>query len=214
MQAHQIAVTRTAHYCTLGEAGPETEYWIMACHGYGQLAKNFIRKFESIQQDNLFVLAPEGLSRFYWKDFTGDVGASWMTREDRLDEIADFCNMLQQLYTAYRAKMPNAKLILFGFSQGCATQMRWAMRDFPDFDRMVMWAGAIPDDLNYHQEPGFWTNRPIDFICGDKDHFLTPEMVEKHRKLLEFKQLKVNETWFEGGHEVDREVLKTWFAGL
>jgi hypothetical protein len=61
----------------------------LVTHGYGQLAKTFIRRFEPIMDAQTLVVAPEGLSRFYWGGFDGPVVASWMTREDRLDEIAD-----------------------------------------------------------------------------------------------------------------------------
>ena len=41
---HYIKVENTAHYVSLGELNRGTkEIWIV-CHGYGQLAKFFIRK--------------------------------------------------------------------------------------------------------------------------------------------------------------------------
>ena len=79
MQIHSISVPKTAHYCTLGEPGPHIKYFWICCHGYGQLAKRFIRKFERIHQEDTLVVAPEGFSRFYWKDFTGDVVATHMS---------------------------------------------------------------------------------------------------------------------------------------
>ena len=35
-------------------------------------------------------MAPEGLSRFYLEGFSGKVGATWMTREDRLNDIDNY----------------------------------------------------------------------------------------------------------------------------
>jgi len=48
MRKHSIKIEKTAYYYSIGELNNETnEIWI-ACHGYGQLAKYFIKKFECI----------------------------------------------------------------------------------------------------------------------------------------------------------------------
>ncbi|MEN0004839.1 MAG: phospholipase, partial [Bacteroidota bacterium] len=73
---HSIPVTRTAHYATQGQVGPHIRYLCIACHGYGQLAARFIRKFDVVDRADTFVIAPEGLSRFYWGGVTGNVVAS------------------------------------------------------------------------------------------------------------------------------------------
>src|ERR1051325_10016453 len=46
------------------------------------------------------LVAPEGLSRFYLSERATErrVGASWMTREDRLAEIADYLGYLDAVY--------------------------------------------------------------------------------------------------------------------
>ena len=44
MKEHSIKIEKTAYYYSIGELNNETnEIWI-ACHGYGQLAKYFIKK--------------------------------------------------------------------------------------------------------------------------------------------------------------------------
>src|SRR5690349_9508611 len=92
-QEHHVTVERTARYYTLGdEANKNKELWIVL-HGYRNLARNFIEWFSPIAA-NAFIVAPEALSRFYTKgsggpDSPSTVGASWMTREDRLNEIQD-----------------------------------------------------------------------------------------------------------------------------
>src|SRR2546425_7420836 len=92
MQEHHLPVTRTARYFTLGESSPGVgEVWFV-CHGYGQLAGRFLRHFEPLADGTRLVVAPEALSRFYLEDTTvpakeRKVGATWMTRENRLSEI-------------------------------------------------------------------------------------------------------------------------------
>ncbi len=211
---HTITVPRTAHYSTIGEAGAHTCYFWIVCHGYGQLARNFIRPFQAIAAEDTFILAPEGLSRFYWGGFTGEPAASWMTREGRLHEIADYSNYLTTLYDLFLARMPaDVRIILLGFSQGCATQMRWVMRTFPVFHHLIFWAGSIPEDLDYRPRLGYFSDKGLHFVYGDQDQFITPERVAQQRELIRASGLQLQEHTFEGKHTVEEEPLRR-IAGL
>ena len=88
---HHLPVSRTARYYTLGDPGPGTRQVWVVCHGYGQLASRFLEKLRALDDGTRYLVAPEGLSRFYLSESPAErrVGASWMTREDRLAEIAD-----------------------------------------------------------------------------------------------------------------------------
>lgn len=206
---HTITVPRTAHYSTLGHAGPGTRYFWIACHGYGQLASKFIRPFEAIAADDTFILAPEGLSRFYWGGFAGEPAASWMTREGRLHEIADYSNYLTTLYDLFLAQMPaRVHIILLGFSQGCATQMRWVMRAFPAFHHLIFWAGSIPEDLDYRPRLGYFSDKGLHVAYGSQDPFLTPERIAQQRELIQANGLQVREHPFVGKHNVEEAPLK------
>ncbi len=65
MQEHHIGVTRSARYFTLGDSSRGVgEVWF-ACHGYGQLARRFLEKLRVLDDGRRYLVAPEGLSRFY-----------------------------------------------------------------------------------------------------------------------------------------------------
>src|SRR5881296_4496989 len=135
MEEHHITTSRTARYYTLGQLGPSTrEIWFV-CHGYGQLAGRFVRHFEPLAGKTRFMVAPEALSRFYLEDTAvpasqRKVGATWMTREDRLREIDDYVRYLDALHAEVFARVERGAvtLHLLGFSQGTATACRWAAR--------------------------------------------------------------------------------------
>src|SRR5207247_9831140 len=97
---HHLSVAKTARYFTLGErSGGGRPVWF-ACHGYGQLAGRFLEKLRVLDDGTRYLVAPEGLSRFYLSESPTErrVGASWMTREDRLAEIADYVQYLDAVY--------------------------------------------------------------------------------------------------------------------
>lgn len=210
---HALPVTRTAHYAKLGEAGPHIrKIWIVT-HGYGQLSKTFINRFHAVMDEETLVIAPEGLSRFYWGGFDGPVVASWMTREDRLDEIADFCNMLDQLYQHYVPQChPEVEIILLGFSQGTATQVRWIMRSFPKFDYLILWAGQLPEDLDYRPHLAYFEDKQLHAAYGSDDPFLTDERKKLMNDILQESGLSFTLFSYEGKHKVDKQALVSWWS--
>ena len=62
------------------------------------LAGDFIKTFDELASNGDFVIAPEALSRLYVKGDYGNVGANWMTKEDRENEISDYINYLDELF--------------------------------------------------------------------------------------------------------------------
>lgn len=173
---------------------------------------------EPLANEETYIVAPEGLSTFYWGGFDGPTVSSWMTRRHRLDEIEDYARYLSQLLAqCYRelsgtpdphANAPKPATILFGFSQGCATIMRWVMKAFPEeADQLVFWAGGIPEDLDYLPQLDYFKQRKLTFAIGNEDQFLTPERIEWHRNMLKEKQLPIEEVLFEGKHEIPKEAL-------
>ena len=57
----------------------------------------FAQCFKILNTDKNTIIAPEGLSRFYKNGFYGEVVSSWMTKEDRLNEINDYILYLDTL---------------------------------------------------------------------------------------------------------------------
>lgn len=209
IESHTLSVAKTAHYYTIGTPGKHIQKCWIVCHGQGQLAQYFIRKFDGLAAEDTFILAPEGFSRYYLNGFSGKVGASWMTKEDRLTEIEDYSNYLTILYQQFIPQFSDhVALILFGFSQGCATQLRWVMRAFPHFHRLVLWAGMLPEDLDYQAHQDYFADKKLHFVYGTNDPFITTERMQQIAQLIENHHLNVEIQTFEGEHTVDRSALQ------
>jgi len=211
-QHHKFKVERTAQYSTIGNANKNTTRLVIACHGQGQLAKHFVRRFDVLDDGKTFIVAPEGLSKYYLKNMQGDVGASWMTKEDRLDEISDYANYLQQLYDHFVPMLADeVEIILFGFSQGGATIFRWAMEKFPKVDAFILFGSMLPEDLDYHPYLDYFNSKKLIWMYGTEDQFLTPPRLEFARDVITKSKLNFEELTFEGKHVVSREVVKELF---
>src|SRR5213076_630301 len=151
-QEHHLSVSRTARYFALGtNSGEVGEVWF-ACHGYGQLAARFLEKLRVLDEGRRHLVAPEGLSRFYLTESPTErrVGATWMTREDRLAEIDDYVRYLDAVYDDVFRRIDRARVTVhaLGFSQGAATVSRWTAMGKSRIDRVILWGGEFPPDLD------------------------------------------------------------------
>lgn len=208
MQAHQIKFPRTAHYYTLGAPSPDTKHLVIALHGYGQLASRFIYKFDQLGKE-YWIVAPEGFSRFYWEQTSGIVGASWMTKEDRLSEIEDYTNYLQHLYYACRTQLDEAvPTTVIGFSQGGATAARWMHRLQPKVERLLLWGAGFPMDIDYRPQAAYWQHLAIHIAQGRQDEYASPEHYQAHDAFLEQQPIRPQVHGYEGGHAIHRALLK------
>ncbi len=211
MQEHSLPVKRTARYYMLGEPNKAiTTIWYV-CHGYAQLARHFIRNFRSLDNGNTLIVAPEALSRFYSEGFTGRVGASWMTKEDRLAEIDDYVTYLDELHRAVSEKLAvhdsgnSARIIACGFSQGTATAARWAAHGQTRIDDLVLWGGLLPPKLL--EERGALPDSSLTLVHGRKDEFRNQERITSQLERLQHLQIPHTLIEYDGGHTIEESVL-------
>jgi len=213
---HHLTVSRTARYWTLGDPGPGLrEVWFVL-HGYAQLAGSFLRHCQPLADPARLVVAPEGLSRFYVGDHTrpagpdAKVGASWMTREDRLNDIADYVTYLDQLYATVfdQVRRDDVTVHVLGFSQGTATATRWLVRGAARADRLILWGAPLPGDLDLAADGARLQGVTVTLVVGAKDGFLTPKVLAADEARLRERGIPYRVQRFEGGHELDPDVLR------
>ena len=207
-KAHTLNVTKTAHYYTNGMPGNETRFFLFVCHGYAQKADIFLQSLDALNPQEYYIVAPEGFSRFYRKGFQGEVVASWMTSADRLTEISDYIQFLQQLYEQEVKRLnPGIKIILLGFSQGATTIWRWISAKQPNYLLFINWAGWIAEDIDYNDLNLGWKNDSLLFLYGNSDPFLPVEKVQELKNRCIKYSIPFKFLSFNGIHAIDCEVL-------
>jgi predicted esterase len=214
MKEQELNVNYKARYYTQGDLTANTKKIWFVLHGYGQLAKFFISKFKVLSEAGVYVIAPEGLSKFYLEDVTSRartgnnrVGATWMTRENRL---VDIDNYITYLNTIYQKEVPHnfeGEVTFLGFSQGAATATRWSIEGNPVFNQLILWAGILPPDMNFEKAHEKLKDKKIIEVFGKTDPYLTDERLKEVTSLNA--RLNINPTLieFDGGHEINQEVL-------
>jgi predicted esterase len=202
-----IEVKRRAHVYCNGKLSKRTKFiWIVA-HGYGQTASRILGKFKEFNTEKHLVICPEGLSLFYWGGVTGSHAASWMTSKNRLDEIEDFCDYLDEVYNKFILHDMDETIILMGFSQGATTLYRWVQSRKKKFDYFINWAGWFPEDIEMKEVEGLFKDKHF-LVYGEKDEYLSEQRIEQMKYILNREGFSPEIISFDGNHEVSQEVLE------
>jgi predicted esterase len=209
LRIHHITVPRTARYVALGEIGPNLrEIWFVL-HGYGLLATEFLEQFANLNDGSRLIVAPEGLSRYYTDHATRTVGASWMTREDRLLEIDDYVRYLDLVHGEVLEQVERSRpaVTLLGFSQGAATVSRWVVSGRVRADRLILWGGLLPPELDLQQLRARLEGATMTQVVGERDPIAPAAAVKEQAELLRQEGIRIETTSFDGGHGIDATVL-------
>lgn len=217
LSEHHLTTERTARVITAG--GPDgsepglPEAWLV-CHGYRQLASRFARRFLGIATPARRIVAPEGLSRFYVDPTPGRhgpesrVGASWMTRDDRLAEIRDYVHYLDRV--AERFAQGAGRMVALGFSQGAHTAARWVALGWTRVDALILWGAYLPPDLDLSAARDRLSGVRMIQVLGDSDAARSAALEEAQDERLAEAELALTKVEYAGGHEIDHATL----AGL
>jgi predicted esterase len=211
MKETLLKVEKTARIYSLGELNDNTTELVLVCHGYAMLASYFLKKFEPIVNMNRIIVAPEGLSKFYWNGMGGKVRASWMTAEDRENEIEDYINYIEKVVFSFLSQTNNPiKITVIGFSQGATAATRWITNSKINVDRLILWAGGFPKDCTKKYLKKY-SNKAIEIVIGNDDEYINQETIIKERNFLNENNIKHTLTKYNGTHKIEIKTLSRLF---
>jgi predicted esterase len=172
---------------------------LIGCHGYGQNAPIMLKDLNTIPGAEAWRrVSVQALNRFYTR---GDeaVVASWMTREDREDAIADNIQYLQNVVNAVAAEATT--IVFVGFSQGASMVSRAAARVTPRAAGVILLGGDIAPDV---KEDASVQLPPVLIGCGVRDAWYGARL-DKDVAFLAGRGIPHEVVRFDGGHEFAAE---------
>ena len=206
-----ISLPTPFHGRVLVDGPADTTRVIVGCHGYAQNAAIMLKDLDTIPGiDAWRRVSVQALNRFYTR---GDeaVVASWMTREDREDAIADNIQYLQNVVNAVAA---HAKTLVFlGFSQGASMVSRAAARVTSRAAGLILLGGDIAPDVK--EDPSAQLP-PVLVACGERDTWYAGRM-DKDLAFLQSRGIAHDVVRFDGAHEFNAEFAAAagaWLARL
>lgn len=204
-----ISYPSSGRYFILGDLSPD-KHLIIALHGHGHLAAYFIQKFKNLDLDKYVIVCPEAPNRYYKNGTEGRVGATWMTKEDRLTDIQNYISLLDNTLDELKSNQNFNSISLLGFSQGGATASRWLAYGKHQFDKFLLWATVFPPDMDpeYCEKFNHSANY---FVFGTKDDYYSENKVKKHFEELNKLNLRFELIIFDGTHDINEETLQSIF---
>jgi predicted esterase len=137
---------------------------------------------------------------------SGRVGASWMTKEKRAEDILDYVNYLNTVWLHFSKDFQFTEKILLGFSQGGATAARWHAQGIFTPSTFILWGAVFPPDLNQNWNSKF--NQTTNyFIVGTRDPYYSEEKITAQIKYFEEKSVNFTTVTFDGEHEIEHKTL-------
>ena len=206
----QISISKTGKYSQIGKCSKKINNVWIVLHGYGMLSEYFVKKFECIINETTLVIAPEATNRFYLGNNYTRVGASWMTKLDREQEISDNILFLDKLFSIIKKEIghDNFKLNTLGLSQGGPTLVRWLMSNRLNTNSLILWGSDIPIDSLVIENKSRWDSMNLKIVIGKNDEYINEEKKQEFVGVVKSYGLKYDLVEYEGSHKIIEEELK------
>ena len=198
---HPELIETTVHgrYLVRSAKTSSNDAVLVGFHGYGEVADTHLAELEGIPGISAWkVIAVQALHPFY-KNSTGEVVASWMTRLDREAAIEDNIRYVANVLQRETTEQAGSSLLVFaGFSQGTAMAYRAAAGAGFRCHGVVALGGDFPPEVAAKDLQKF---PPVLIGRGDRDEWYTEEKLAHDLESLSAKGIPAQATRFEGGHE-------------
>ncbi|WP_317191370.1 alpha/beta hydrolase [Hymenobacter guriensis] len=120
---------------------------------------------------------------------------------------------LNQLTESLLAQVSaDVRVTVLGFSQGSATVGRWLVQARFRPARLVLWAGAFPPDVDFSVASYLARRVPITLVCGTHDQYISEADFAAQQDFLHGLGCTPTVLRFDGGHELNANVLRQLHA--
>lgn len=188
---------------------------LVAVHGYGAHKRYMMKEAQLIAPENFVIVslnAPH--QHFRQTDGAYKIGFGWLTdykAEESVRLHHDFVlEVIEKL--AENKIIDKDKVYLYGFSQACALNFRFAFT-FPETVQGIIGVcGGIPSDLetNENYKP---LKSDVFYLYSTEDEFYPMEKYENFTRQLEQRLPNLQTRKYEAKHEISDEMrgdIKNW----
>lgn len=188
---------------------------LIAVHGYGAHKGYMMREARAVAPANFVIVSLQAPHQHFRRD--GDklkTGFGWQANYKSEESILLHHNFVLEIIErlAGQKLIDIDKIYLYGFSQACALNFRFAFT-FPDVPRGVIGiSGGIPGDLETSEkyQP---TGADVFYLYNDDDEFYPLEKYEAFAAKLASYLPNFQSKLYNAKHEITepmREDIKTW----
>ena len=183
---------------------------LLAVHGYGAHKRYMMREARLIAPDDFVVASIQAPHQHYRPTDDGfKVGFGWLTDHKSDESVALHHQFALRLIENLTQKnlIDGKRIYLFGFSQACALNFRFAFT-YPETVRGIVGVcGGIPSDLDANE---IYKNLEAEvlYLYGDTDEFYPLEKFQNFEKKLKDILPNFQSKSYEAKHEITDEMRK------
>lgn len=189
---------------------------LLAVHGYGAHKRYMMREARLIAPESIVIASIQAPFQHYRQTDDGfKVGFGWLTDYKSDESILVHHNFALQLIEklAKDELIDEKQIYLFGFSQACALNFRFALTNPEQVSGVIGVCGGIPSDLDantvYRK-----LNAEVLYLYGDTDEFYPLEKFQNFEKKLKDILPNFQSKCYAAKHEITDEMRKDMRAWL
>ena len=181
---------------------------MLAVHGYGAHKRYMMREARAIAPENYVIASVQGPHQHFRQTSDGyRIGFGWLTEHKPEEYIRLHHDFLLRVIDklASESLVDTSQVHLFGFSQACALNFRFAFTH-PDVPASVIGVcGGIPGDLDTNPIYKPFEARTF-YLYGDNDEFYSQEKFAGFERKLRDTLPNFQSKRYEAKHEITDEM--------
>ncbi len=189
------------------DAAPDAPL-LIAVHGYGAHKRYMMREAKLVAPDDFIIASVQGPHHHFRKTDAGySVGFGWLSDRYSEEYVALHHRFLLELIDNLEAEgaVDASKIYLYGFSQACALNFRFAFTHLNALRGIVGVCGGIPGDLETNPQYEPFAARTL-YLYGDDDEFYSNEKFEGFEEALRSRLPNFHSHQYSAKHEITDEM--------
>jgi Predicted esterase len=183
---------------------------LIAVHGYGAHKRYMMREARAVAPEDFVIASVQGPHHHYRPTSDGyRVGFGWLSEHNSAEYVALHHDFLLRVIEKLQGEnlIDPEQIYLYGFSQACALNFRFAFAHTGVLAGIIGVCGGIPGDLD--ENPIY---KPFDartfYLYGDDDEFYTQEKFAEFDTTLRAMLPNYESKHYVAKHEITDEMRK------
>lgn len=191
---------------------------LISIHGYAAHKRYMMREAKLIAPEGFAIVSLQAPNKFWRETESGEykLAFGWLTDHKPEESIAlhqkFILDVIEKL--SNDGTVDNSRVFLYGFSQACALNFRFAFTNPAALKGIIGVCGGIPSDIDSNE-----IYEPIDgkvlYLYGDEDEFYSFDKFKKFEAKLQNYLPRFESSSYNAKHEITNEMrsdMKTWLA--
>jgi predicted esterase len=208
---HVTAEIKLYYDLHIPEDSPGRQPLLISVHGYGAHKRYMMREARLVANENFVIASLEGPHQHFRpaKDGGYRTGFGWLTDQRSEESVALHHEFVLDVIDRLSADevIDPERVYLFGFSQACALNFRFAFTHPDVLAALVGVCGGVPGDLETNPK-----YKPFDaktfYLYSDDDEFYKPEQFRSFDEKLKERLPNYTSREYKAKHEITDEMRR------